>query len=689
MNLQAAQQTFVAECHELLADMESALLTLEKNPQDPDAIGAVFRAAHTIKGSAGAFGFDAIVEFTHVMESVLDEVRAARLSAGPDLSALLLTCGDHVNRLIDCLAQADPAAAFEAARQAGAELIAQLNCYLEAQMPAPGLPQIKGERNDNPDLERLDGGTVASGAWHISIRFGRNVLRNGMDPLSFIRYLATLGQIVSISTLFDALPEAAAMDPESCYLGVEIDFSGSVDKETIEGAFEYVRDDSAIRILPPHSRLSDYVRLINELPEDKTMLGELLVAGGVLTRRELDECLRLQRRLEAEAGGAPEHAHRIGELLVGQGMVQNELVDAAIGKQDQVKKHKAQEANFIRVHAGKLDELINLVGELVIASSGVNLVARRAANADMMEAASTLERLVEEVRDGALKLRMVPIGETFSRYQRVVRDLGRELGKDVELIVSGTETELDKTMVEKISDPLMHLVRNALDHGIEPAAERTRRGKPARGRLCLNAYHETGSIVIEVADDGAGLDRERILARAIERGLAQPDQELGVQEIYKFILEPGFSTAESVTSVSGRGVGMDVVRRNIEALRGAVSIDSVAGEGTTIAVRLPLTLAIIDGFAVGVGQSAYVMPLEMVVECIELSGEDRARIRESGYINLRGEVLPLLRLRDVLEVTGEAGSKIASENVAPQMPTRYDHGRTRTSGQPISAASAT
>jgi two-component system chemotaxis sensor kinase CheA len=290
------------------------------------------------------------------------------------------------------------------------------------------------------------------------------------------------------------------------------------------------------------------------------------------------------------------------------------------------------------------------------------VMARRAAHgelAEMAETAGTLERLVEEVRDRALKLRMVPIGETFSRFRRVVHDLGRELGKDVELELSGTETELDKSMVEKISDPLMHLVRNAIDHGLEGGDARTVQGKPARGRLRLNAYHESGSIVIEVTDDGRGLDRAKILRRAVERGLAAPDQTLGDRDVLRMIMEPGFSTADEVTNVSGRGVGMDVVRRNVEALHGTIAIDSVEGDGTTISIRLPLTLAIIEGFAVGIGPAAYVIPLELVVECLELTAEERARLgeTESGYINLRGELLPLLRLREVFGVQGCAAKR--------------------------------
>jgi two-component system chemotaxis sensor kinase CheA len=377
-------------------------------------------------------------------------------------------------------------------------------------------------------------------------------------------------------------------------------------------------------------------------------LGELLVKSGALTRRELDAGLRIQ------AEGAK---RKIGEILVGQGAVQDELVTAALEKQDLAKKNRAIENNFVRVRADKLDELITLVGELVIASAGTALAARRGADTDTIEAASTMAQMVEEVRDRALKLRMVPIGETFTRFTRLARDLGKELGKEIELALTGTETELDKSMVEKIADPLLHLVRNAIDHGIEPAGLRRERGKPAAGRLQLNAYHDSGSIVIEVSDDGGGLDRKRILERAVERGMVAAGHTPGDEEIHRLIMQSGFSTARTVSNISGRGVGMDVVRRNIESLRGTLSIDSAEGQGTTFTMRLPLTLAIIEGFLVGVDKSSYVVPLEMVVECLELSAEDRQGIRESGYINLRGEVLPLLRLREVFEVQGDAGKR--------------------------------
>ena len=651
------QQTFIAESRELLRDMESALLQLEKAPQDAELINAIFRAAHTIKGSSGSINFDAIAEFTHAMESVLHLIRSGDLAIDGQLVALLLTCGDHVSSLLDCLVADDKQSAFERIRESGASLLVGLNARLGAET----MPQVAADAALDPEIERIGGGTVTSGAWHISLRFGPDVLRHGLDPLSFIRYLGTLGEITAVSTVLDGIPEATLMDAESCYLGVELDFTGKVDKTTIENVFEYVREDCTVRILPPHSKISDYIALINDLPEDKMGLGDLLVNSGALTRHELEDGLRLQQTFDDDGRDDTEgHGRKIGEILIDQGMVQKELVGAALEKQELIKRNKALESRFIRVRADKLDALINVVGELVIASASASVMAQRAVDSDMIEAASTLASLVEEVRDGALKLRMVPIGETFSRFDRLVHDLGSELGKEVELILTGTETELDKSMVERISNPLVHLVRNALDHGIEAPECRRQRGKPPRGRLQLNAYHDSGSIVIEVADDGSGLDRKKILDRAIERGLVTREMNLNDQEIARLIMEPGFSTAERVTNVSGRGTGLDVVKRNVEALRGSVSIDSIEGQGMTVALRLPLTLAIIEGFLVSVGGSAYVVPLEMVVECMELAAEERAGFRQNGYINLRGEVLPLLRLREVFEMPGEPSKR---ENV--------------------------
>ena len=593
------------------------------------------------------------------MENVLADVRAGDVAVDAILIALLLSCGDHCAALLDRLARGE-SAPDEALNLAGQTLVEQLSTYFVSAPASISLPDTVMQPRRESEFENMGGGSVSSDTWHISLRFGQDVLRSGMDPLSFIRYLGTLGDIEAVATLFDAMPAAADMDPEACYVGMEIDFSGSVDKTTLENVFEFVHDDCAIRILPPRSKVLDYIQLIDSLPEDKDHLGELLVNIGVLTRRQLEDGLRLQLSLDGEASAdklLDGHTHKLGAILVGQGVVQNELVDAALDKQRVIKEHKALENNFIRVRADKLDELITLVSELVIAGAGTRLLAQRVGNSELIESTLSAETLVEQIRDSALTLRMVPIGETFTRFQRVVRDLGHDLGKQVDLELSGTETELDKSMVDKISDPLMHLVRNALDHGVEAPEVRQQSGKPATGKIYLNAFHDSGSIVIEVADDGGGLNRDKILGRAVERGLVTADQELSDQAIFKLIMEPGFSTASEVTNISGRGMGMDVVKRNVEALHGSVSIDSVVGEGTTVVLRMPLTLAIIDGFLVGMSKATYVVPLDMVVECIELSADERSAARSRGYINLRDEVLPLLRLRDVFDVSGEAGRR--------------------------------
>ncbi len=653
MELDQALQTFVMESRELLESMEEALLGLEAAPDDKEAIGAIFRAAHTIKGSGGLFGLDGIVAFTHVVENVLDRVRGGEVPVSGELVALLLACRDHIGTLVEGIAGDPTAAPDREIEAAGANLLVRLKSYQAGMLQTVPSPIARAA-----EPEESGGGAVGNDNWHISLRFGNDVLRNGMDPLAFIRYLDNLGEIVHIATLPDALPPAPEMDAESCYLGFEIDFRGdNVDKAAIEGVFEFVQDDCSLRILPPHSRIEEYIKLLNERPESQTRLGDLLVESGALTVKELDEMLALQARRAEGKGDAPPAPSQLGEILVEQGMVQPELVDAALAKQKQVRESKAQESKLIRVQAEKLDQLINLVGEMVIAGAATSLLAQRTRDPALHEATSTLSLLVEEIRDSALQLRMVQIGETFNRFHRVVRDVSKEIGKDIGLAIGGAETELDKTVVEKIGDPLMHLVRNSMDHGIEKAEIRLQRGKPAKGTVFLNARHESGSIVVEIGDDGGGLNRERILAKALEKGLVAPGQTLTDQEVYGLIFEAGFSTAEAVTNLSGRGVGMDVVRRNIESLRGTVSIDSREGAGATVTIRLPLTLAIIDGFLLGVGSASYVVPLDMVTECIELNEAERRETRERNFINLRGAVLPFIRLRDHFREQGKPGRR--------------------------------
>ena len=570
MNLDEALPGFVAESGDLLREMEAGLLQCSGPNTDPETINLIFRSAHTIKGSAGLFGLDAVVAFVHVMETALDLVRLGRAGMTDELVSLLLSCKDHVESLLAPVGS--PGARLDPSVEArGAELLTALRKVTDG----AGAPSGNSVHSTPAaSVARADATTTAD--WQVCVRFGSGVLTSGMDPLGFIRYLQTFCEILAIKVLEDTLPAPLAMDPEACYLGFELVLRTASSQANIESAFDFVREDCTLSVTP-----------------------QVAVPVAPPVARE--------------KSAAPTPAS----------------------------ESKAAAA-YVRVDAAKLDSLITRIGELIIAAAGTNLLARKTGNSELEESTSTLSGLVEEVREGALQLRMVKIGGTFNRFQRTVHDVSRELGKEIELVVRGEDTELDKTVVERIADPLTHLVRNAIDHGIEPADVRLARGKPAVGTVTLNAYHDSGSIVIEVSDDGGGLKRDRILAKAMERGLIEDGRSLTDSEVFGFIFEAGFSTAEKVTSLSGRGVGMDVVKRNITALRGTVGIKSEEGRGTTVTVRLPLTLAIINGFQVTVGKSSFVLPLETIEECVEFAAADG-----HDFANLRGAVLPFVRLRDV------------------------------------------
>ena len=629
----SALQVFAQEAEQLLLDMESALLSLESNPDDSEMINSLFRAMHTIKGSSGLFGFSPIVAFTHEAESVLDKVRNNERVIDGDLISVMLDSKDHTAKLIEhCLTSPDEALP-EALADASEALINRLTGQQHT--------HIQVHPTDKSNVQSEGGGNISiDDSWLISLDFRTDAFRNGMDPLSFLRYLKSLGEIKQILTFFPDMPHNDAMDPESCYLHFRIAFNSDASKQTIESVFEYAADDCDIKILPPNSKVNAYLQLLDSLDETHvSRLGEMLIQVGALTENDVNHALNDQSETRQEESVKP-----LGEILVEQQVVQKPVVEQALKKQEQTKQKIAAENSYIRVDAEKLGHLINLVGELVISSAAMNLIVERHGLTDAGDVAASMNSLVNSIRDTALELRMVQIGETFSRFRRVVRDVSNELGKDIDLQISGGETELDKTVVERINDPLMHLIRNSLDHGIESPEQRVAAGKPAQGIVQLNAYHESGHIVIQIADDGAGLDSDKIVEKAIANGIIKPDHGLSQQEIYNLIFAAGLSTKEQATNLSGRGVGMDVVKRNIEALRGSVMIDSMPGEGTTISIQLPLTLAIIDGFMVGTGQERYIIPLSMVDECIEMDPTECEINEIEHFINLRGQALPYLRL---------------------------------------------
>ncbi|WP_310384493.1 chemotaxis protein CheA [Roseateles sp.] len=633
--LAIARDGFLDEAQEMLRQFEAGLLVLENNPDDSESLNSAFRAAHTIKGTAGMFGCDAVVTFTHEAETLLEALRSNQRQLDGDVVAALLESRDQIELLLGEVQSGDSDPAVAAA---SAALAVRLRALLGAPEPEPALAPVATA------LPVAAAASVGNKLWHLSLRFFPDALRNGLDPLSFLRYLATLGEVKAITTLSGAVPALEALDAEACYLGFELRFDSQATLDEIARVFEFAAEDSSIQILPPGTA-----------PAAFESLATLRCGDDAQTRSDLFDCWRamgMHFDLRVEVVGAP--AGEAAPVLVPHierraESTQRKASDRRSGEGERREggrdRRAGDETRFVRVRADKLDKLIDLIGELVIAGSGAQMIAHQEGAEVLLEATQRVMDLVQETRDGTLALRMVPIGETFARFQRVVRDVSKQLGKEVDLVVSGGDTEMDKSMVDSIGDPLMHLVRNSMDHGLETFDERLATGKPAAGKLALNAYHEAGAVVIEVSDDGRGLARERIVKKAVERGLIAEGQVLSDHEVWQLIFQPGFSTAEAVTDLSGRGVGMDVVKRSIESLRGSITLTSTAGHGTLTQIRLPLTLAMIDGFLTMVGGVNYVLPLAAVSECIDVPAEcARQSERVSGTFDLRGEIIPWLDL---------------------------------------------
>jgi two-component system, chemotaxis family, sensor kinase CheA len=592
-----ALPAFISEAQEQLETIEQLLLQLEDTPDDPDLLAALFRCAHTVKGSAGIFGLDAVVAFTHHVETLLDRLREGHVALTPVLSTLLLQCNDQIRALIG------------AAQTAGAETPDDLTAratLVERLQAASGLAAATTTPASPTAAPPDDAQKV--GPWQVSVQFHADTFRNGMDPLAILNYLRGLGTIAPITCDATAVPPLDTIDPESCHLGFDFQLHTDATREAIEAAFSFVRDDCTLVLTAP-------------VPAEAPVATETTAPAATPAVVVATACAKPAKAREVAA---------------------------------------ADDQRFIRVQADRLDAVINLLGELVIAGAGAALLARQTRQGTLIEANAQISRLIEEIRNGTLQLRMVPIGETFSRFRRVVRDTAAELGKDVVFEIVGGETELDKSVVERIADPLMHLVRNALDHGLETPEQRLAAGKAAQGKLTLSACHESGSILILIVDNGRGIQRDKVLERAWDRGLVERGVVPAEADILKLIFEPGFSTAEKVTNLSGRGVGMDVVRRNIEALRGSVTLSSEPGQGSRIEIRLPLTLAIIDGFLVGVGASKFIFPLDAVVEVIE-NRPTATEVDAHGrsVIELRGQVLPVVSLRSLYALDSAEPDRIS------------------------------
>lgn len=644
-----ALPAFISEAREQIEQLEQLLLQLEDAPDDRELLNALFRCAHTVKGSAGIFGLDRVVAFTHHVETLLDKLREGELALTPGLSTLLLKCNDQIGLLVDQAGGSDAEDPEGTKRRA--ELVLSLQAAAGA-VPVTTAPV-------QPEAGAAAPAVAGERRWHVAVAFGQDTYRNGMDPLTILNYLRGMGTMATLQCDSAGVPPLEQLDPESCHLTFEFGLDTAATRAEIEGAFSFVRDDCRLHIVEPGSTPENFAALIEAMP-DNPRLGDILVAAGAITRAQLQQGLRLQSAAAAAGESKP-----LGAVLQTTAGVSPQVVNAALNKQGRQRDAGAATANpatpaneegrFIRVQADRLDAVINLLGELVIAGAGASLLARQTRQSTLIEANAQISGLIEEIRNGTLQLRMVPIGETFSRFRRVVRDTAAELGKDVVFEINGGETELDKSVVERIADPLMHLVRNALDHGLETPEQRLAADKPAQGTLVLSARHESGSILIRISDDGRGIQRQKVLERAWDRGIVERGVVPADADIDRLIFEPGFSTAEKVTNLSGRGVGMDVVRRNIQALRGTVTLHSDPGLGSRIEIRLPLTLAIIDGFLVGVGPSKFIFPLDAVVEVIEDREASSHKADPLGrrLVELRGQVLPVVCLRTLYGLDSE------------------------------------
>ena len=583
-------EIFKQEAQELLAQLEATLLDLDCTPDDPDLIDAAFRALHTIKGSGAMFGFEAAAAFTHHVETAFDQVRQGKARLTRELISVALRARDHMRLLIERPEKADPAA--EEA------LLAALHdslCPGEAGAAAP--EQAAGER-----------------VWRIAMRLPRDAMSNGTNPLLLLDELRSLGSAV-VTPVIDTIPRLQEIDPAACYIAWEITLRTSKPQSEIEDVFIFVRDEMELEIA-----LTETSR---EEAQDKPDAQQVAPSDAA------EENAGDQKPLEALAPQAGPDAHE------------------AAPEQQRARRETAKNHASIRVLADRLDELMDRVGELVITQSRLKQIAGSSSDQQVRAVAEEIERLALELRDTTMGIRMVPIGSLFGRFRRVVHDLSRDLGKQVELVMEGEETELDKTVIEQLNDPLVHLIRNSIDHGIEMPADRISSGKGPAGQITLSARHAGTEVHITIIDDGRGLNRDRIRARAIERGLVSADEALSDAELFQVVFLPGFSTVSEVTNLSGRGVGMDVVKRTIEALRGKIELSSLPNRGSKVTLRLPLTLAIIDGLLVRIGESRYVLPLAAIEECVELPAEDEGRSRGCSFLNIRGELVPFLRLREL------------------------------------------
>ncbi|MEI0495560.1 chemotaxis protein CheA [Brachyspira intermedia] len=631
---------FLSEANEIVEGLENDLVLLEDNKSDEDLLNKIFRSAHTLKSSAGTVGFTTMSELNHVAENLLEKVRSGKLDVTPQMITVLLEFLDTVKlmlqNIVDGKSETEGVTNIDSLK-AKIKAIADGNDVSTAAAAPKASPEPKKEEpkkeeakatETKPEEKKEDTKAESSSAsggensFHIEMGFKATIFDNGIDPLMFLNDLRAIGTISNLKIECNSLPTILNLeDPYVCYTQFSLDFETNAPEEQVQNIFLFVIDDNDINIINTKAEIKDdeEANKATEAKEEQPAKEEVKEETASKPEEKPAET--------AAAASKPAAAPKTGT--------------------------KVQAPSTVRVDTRKLDSLMNLIGELVIAQSRImQLTQSLDIDNGLKEAVSSMDRTSRQIQEEVMNIRMMPIGPIFTQFHRYVRDLNLELNKEVKLVLKGETTEIDKNMLEQLSDPLKHIIRNSMDHGIEKTKEeRIARGKPEYGTITMSAAHQEGHVVIEVSDDGNGLNKEKIFNKAVEKGLLSKDGKYSDIEIYRTIFSPGLSTAEKITDISGRGVGMDVVRANVEKMKGKIEIKSAEGQGSTFIIKLPLTLAIIEGITFALGKQIYIMPLISIIEQIKVKNEQVKPFEGKGeMIKIRDEYLPLIRLHKVFEI---------------------------------------
>ncbi|MBF0342699.1 MAG: chemotaxis protein CheA [Nitrospirae bacterium] len=621
------REAFREEAQEHLTDLENTIMELEERLDDEDLINRAFRSMHTLKGSSAMFDFTDISAFTHNIETVFMLVRDGKMKMTKEILSLSMQARDQIKYMLN--------------PETGSEL-SNTSKREELTKRFKAIAQGQDKTGDTAVKEASPAATAPEKkkyTYRIRFRPHSSIFMMGTNPILLVKEVAQLGRSKVVAHT-DNIPFLDEYDTGLCYIFWDIILTTDKGMDAIKGVFVFVEDDCELKI----TVIDESDSFSEDL--DYKKLGEILLERGDIHQEDLDEVLGTRKLL--------------GDMLVDAGLIQVSHIEAALVEQEHIRQERQgrqrpeETISTIKVPAEKLDRLVNLVGELVTVQARLTQMAVKRVDYEMLSVAEEVERLSSELRDNTMNIRMLPIGTIFNRFKRVVRDLSNELKKEVEMTTEGEATELDKTVIEKLNDPLVHLIRNSIDHGIETPDVRAAAGKPRRGTIHLSAEHSGAHVLIHIRDDGMGLDKEAIRLKGIERGLINASAELSDNELFSLIFAAGFSTAKEVTSVSGRGVGMDVVRRAIESLRGSIELNSVTGKATIISIKLPLTLAIIDGLLVKVEKGQFVLPLASVIECVSITAEQISRAHDNELVIVRGEIVPYISLRKQFYIDGKS-----------------------------------